>query len=137
MPSEDQARADTPKGGKEDDSGSGGVDDFSDKDIPTPAPASVSALSQQLEPRIQPLGIFMQFVRNEEASLIMTRKLPSATFEDFIVTDPNNNNVVVFRCRGHAKSLHQKMSAFSFSFSYALLSMRPVISNAHFFRPSV
>ena len=70
MPSEDQARADTPKGGKEDDSS--GVDYFYDKDKLTPAPASASALSQQLEPRIQPLGIFTQFVRNEEASLIMT-----------------------------------------------------------------
>ena len=79
-------------------------DDFSAK-------LALSGQSEELEPRSHPLGISARFVQNEQVSLTMTRKLPSATFEDFTVTDAND--VVLFRCRGHARSLHQKMSEFA------------------------
>ena len=121
MPSKDtDPRTVEPKDREENDNSTNGDSYFSDSDKPA-APSSSQQQQLELEPRIQPLGILTRFVRNEETSLIMTRKLPSATFEDFIVTDSRNKDAVVFRCCGHAKSLHQKMSKFDFFSRTAVL----------------
>ena len=112
-----------PKDREGNDNSTNGDSYFSDSDKPA-APSSSQQQQLELEPRIQPLGILTRFVRNEETSLIMTRKLPSATFEDFIVTDSRNKDAVVFRCHGHAKSLHQKMSKFGFFFLVLLYDMQ-------------
>lgn len=70
-----------------------------------------ASLDGCLEPRVNPIGVFVQFVWNEEVLLRVYQKRFSWTYRDFVVTD--TNGMEVFQLVGRAKSTHMKTSEIS------------------------
>jgi hypothetical protein len=93
--------------GREPSSSTAALRNEHDEDEPANAQLAASP-DETLEPRVNPTGVFLQFVWNQEVFLRVFQKRFSWTYREFVVTDANG--MEVFHLVGRVPSLHMKTS---------------------------